>query len=414
MLRSPNYMQINRANPVRQNININNYNLRPRPHRIQENNLIQVPLIQLNINNNNRNNRMAESARAFPPKFSGSSTENGWFWLQKFEAYLEFNEIDDAHKIGQFILFIGNACENWYLTLPENRRDTYAHLRASFIQKYGNIASIADEEIFYNKKQQENESAEAYINYMLTLGNKMQLDQNIMLSTIKRGLLPELRAYVISHNVNNISDLIQRAQLGETIQQLNKNSRDAHVHFANPIVKTAKTDDLKEVILQSNNEIKDVVTNLTKEFVKMNMSATEMTQTHRARSQSPIAAYTPYAHQNTAYNDRQITNTYNQQPPYCNICLCYGHKTNNCRQNQQNSFTYRPNYQRSFYNNNYRPQFMAPRANNFNRPNYTYQPRLTNNQLFFNPNRSWYNRNMTNNGQQRPQQYALQYNQNLN
>ena len=70
-------MQINRANPVRQNININNYNLRPRPHRIQENNLVQVPLIQLNINNNNRNNRMAESARAFPPKFSGSSTENG-------------------------------------------------------------------------------------------------------------------------------------------------------------------------------------------------------------------------------------------------------------------------------------------------------------------------------------------------
>ena len=90
---------------------------------------------------------------------------------------------------------------------------------------------------------------------MLTLGNKMQLDQNIMLSTIKHGLLPELRAYVISHNVGNISDLIQRAQLGETIQQLNKNSRDALVHFANPIVKTAKTEDLKDIFLQSNNEI---------------------------------------------------------------------------------------------------------------------------------------------------------------
>ena len=55
-------MQVNRANLVRQNININNCNLRPQPHRTQQNNLIQEPPIQPNINNNNRNNRMAESA----------------------------------------------------------------------------------------------------------------------------------------------------------------------------------------------------------------------------------------------------------------------------------------------------------------------------------------------------------------
>ena len=39
---------------------------------------------------------MAESACAFLSKLNGSSTENSWFWLQKFD--LEFNEIDDALK----------------------------------------------------------------------------------------------------------------------------------------------------------------------------------------------------------------------------------------------------------------------------------------------------------------------------
>ena len=123
----------------------------------------------------------------------------------------------------------------------------------------------------------------------------------------------------------------------------------------------------------------------TNEFVKKNISTNDMSNAYRIHSQSPIASHSTNTNHSIACNKQQVTSNYNQQPSYCNKCLYYGHRPNNCRQNQQNIFTYKFNYKCRFYNYNYWPQFMTPCTfRNFtNRPAYAYHPWLANNARYF-------------------------------
>lgn len=67
----------------------------------------------------------------------------------------------------------------------------------------------------YRQHQLPSEPAQTYIDNMQTLGNKLQLNENIMVSTIKQGLLPAIRVHVLSHNVTDVTSLIQQATLAE-------------------------------------------------------------------------------------------------------------------------------------------------------------------------------------------------------
>jgi hypothetical protein len=170
-----------------------------------------------------------------PTKFEGHMNENAAWWLQKFEAFVANQAIQGDDRLRVFVLFISGPCENWYMLLPENQRDTYEHLRAAFLARYtGQFNNRAAEELFYSKFQLTNEPAQTYINNMLTLGNKLQLNENTMVSTIKRGLLPAIRVHVLSHNVADVTSLIQQATLAESYQHLTKSvntTSDASSHL---------------------------------------------------------------------------------------------------------------------------------------------------------------------------------------
>jgi hypothetical protein len=404
-------MHVNRANPI-------HYNLRRLPHRqVKENqaveNNINDNIIDDNIvDNNNDNianninpvdniivNNMAEAqTKIIPSKFTGSLKDNAAFWIQKFEAYCNNNDINDDHKISQFILLIADAAENWFIILPAAQKDTYPHLREAFLARYGQAANnIADEELFYTKMQRSGEAAAAYINDMLSVGNKLQLNNNVMLATIKRSLLPELRAYVMSHNVANLNDLLQRAQLGEMIQNITCPTPQSKVHFATPATSN-KNDDLQSELLQSNNELKSIVTSLTKEFAKLHISALEQQNTQtRARSPSPFRETYDRPMQNNEFQDQRFSRAYyspQNQQPYCSKCRCIGHQAHNCVLTQQN-FSYQQTYYRQaqpihFYNNN-RPRFNGNQRPNFQSPRQNFQQ--YNNQQRFGYNNGYAPRN---------------------
>jgi hypothetical protein len=218
-------MQIDWAMPIYRNLE---RNLRPLPYRVGDNNMA----------NNNANIDQAaiaaaaaavagalqpQPSRILPQKFSGVSTENATFWLQCFITYCDHNHVDGDARTGHFMLFLAGPAQNWYLTLPDAVKQNWAQLSAAFTNRFANVENnVAQEEIFYAKNQAPNEKAADFINDMMSLGNKLGLNVPTMLSTIKRNLLPELRAYVISHNVADLTQLLQRAELFEQIQSWTK------------------------------------------------------------------------------------------------------------------------------------------------------------------------------------------------
>ena len=101
--------------------------------------------------------------------------------------------IPEDQRVHEFRLLISDACENWFAMLPLNARDTYDRLRLSFEHEYCNPnANIAERELFYARRQQYGETAISYIECMIKLGNKLQIDANEIQRTARRGLLPDL------------------------------------------------------------------------------------------------------------------------------------------------------------------------------------------------------------------------------
>jgi hypothetical protein len=380
-------MQIDWARPIYRNLE---RNLRPLPHRVGE-----------NMANNNANIDQAaiaaaaaaavagaiqpQPSRVAPQKFLGTSIENAAFWLQCFNTYCGHNHIDGDNRTGHFILFLAGPAQNWYLTLPDAVKQNWAQLSAAFTNRFANIENnIAQEELFYAKTQAQNEKAADFINDMMSLGNKLGLNVPTMLSTIKRNLSPELRAYVLSHNVADLTQLLQRAELFEQIQSWTR-PQTKSVHF-DVAADTLTTDaGLTTKLLQSNNEIKAIMNSLTNEFAKIHISATQQSNANnqtRARSKSPV--------RDQQYSEEQYYNEPQQSPSFCNRCLCYGHITQQCRQQimfprQQyaQQLQYRQYMPLQFYNAN---RFPSYNNQQWRQNGYRFQKANFGNNARFRPN----------------------------
>ena len=256
---------------------------------------------------------------------------------------------DDRLRV--FVLFISGPCENWYMLLPGNQRDTYEHLRAAFLARYtGQLNNRAAEELFYSKFQLQNEPAQTYINSMLTLGNKLQLNENTMVSTIKRGLLPAIRMHVLSHNVADVTSLIQQATLAESYQHLlNPNITPVTTSLNLPPTTTTSVG-LNDVdkLKQDSAELKHMVGNLTQLFDKMNIS--------NINNSRP----TGYQ-QNFSRPPRHQFSNYQRPSLFCNFCRFTGHTYENCRRRQQARFVGQTNSQPRFSNSwGNRPRYNQP------------------------------------------------------
>jgi hypothetical protein len=453
-------MNIHNIGPIHQNLAPHGYNLRLRQqinrdnqpadnnrNVINENNIPNVDNVLADINNwffdnmaNNPNNANVNNANVnvnnnmdmfklgLLPKFNGNANENPLFWLQKFENFCGLQGInDDNRKIQLFSAYIAGPCENWFMLLPGNAKDTFAHLRQAFLDRFtGPLNTRADEEIFYTKFQLLNQPVNEYINDMITIGNKLQLDANIMLSTIKRGLLPHIRLHVMSHNADNINSLIQQATLAETFRNALYPSTvqsamiadgyhnlanqyagviQPKVHFELPNNNQNSDSEVIAKITKSNAEVKTAVDNLSRLFENMQINAAQANNSdskHRPRSPSPFRAKTDdlQTNRNNNNNNNNRSNmelTQFQRPiqpnfynaPFCNFCKSQGHTYSNCRLRLQirntspnqysQRFNFQPNRWRPQYGN--RPQ--APRSpypiNSMAQPDYSFwqeQPQL--------------------------------------
>ena len=130
------------------------------------------------------------------------------------------------------------------------------------------------------------------------------------------------------------------------------------------------------------------MSSLTNEFAKLHISATQQhidNQT-RARSKSPVPSHLT----SQQYTDEQYYSAPQQQePPFCNRCLCYGHVTQQCRQQamvpkqQYAQQQYRQYMPLQFHNTN---RFPSYNNQQWQQKGYRYQNANFGNNARFRPN----------------------------
>ena len=269
--------------------------------------------------------------------------------------------------------------------LPQHQKDTFAHLSQAFIREYANPdANIAEKEYFYNKKQHYVEPTLTYIESMVKLVNKLQLNADEILRTTRRGLLPDLYMYLLDKNIAIITEFKQKVQLREMMCGVNDQVSHNKVHFA------ASTPNNTDTLQASIDKLTNVVD-------KLHISVLSTTQLNTRTRPS-----FPFVYNNDAHHDSADAHI-NQQSvaqPYCSKCLCSGHLAYQCRVMQQSSIL--PVHCDQMYDqtsnrySNYTQSNQQPHQTSYYRPRY--------NEL--RPNGRFYNQN---NRYRRPQYESNNY-----
>ena len=305
-------MKIRRVQRIYFDFSGNNRNLRPLPHRINNN---QLPAnnnnnnnnISNNINNNNLNQQVniqmanADISRFAPSKFTGAPEENARLWLTKFETYANRMQFNYDAKLEIFILFLSGASESWFLYLADNNKDTWAHLSAAFLRRFweAGVNNVIYSDIFYTRTQKETEKVSDFIASMMSLGAKLYIPADQVTRTIARALLPPIRAHCLAHNVQDLDELTRQATLAE-------------IYLVTPIEKHAQFNDILTLSkryekIKTDQQIAELQ-DITSEFKNM---VTEMSRLHINSVERP-RSLTPNRSRSTV-NNMHIGNDRNWQ-----------------------------------------------------------------------------------------------------
>jgi len=79
---------------------------------------------------------MAEDRTLLPDRFSGAPKEKTAEFWRRLETYLEYKRSDNGDKLRLATAVLVLTARDWLQNLPEERKDTFAHLKAAFAEKF--------------------------------------------------------------------------------------------------------------------------------------------------------------------------------------------------------------------------------------------------------------------------------------
>ena len=210
-----------------------------------------------------------------PSAFRGTASEDANRWLKRFISYVEYCNMNEQRKVRMFRLLLEGAAEVWYASLPDDVQ------QESFNEKFINANNLN-----WVKEQR---------------CNQLQKGEAETRSIILRGLLPNIKAFVIGHQPETLDDLESKARLAESVEKLKP--REPQVDRINMLQENhlKRLEDLAKIIEQlqgtMNQQRRDMA------FVKSSLS--------RGRPNQGNPGGESFW-------------------PFCSRCKIYGHTIGNC------------------------------------------------------------------------------------
>ncbi len=152
-----------------------------------------------------------------PETFSGNTQENANEWINKFEDYCTIQKItDESEKTLIFAALLKSGAHCWYNNLSDTKKQTWAALKTSFKDSYGDSNKWICQYRIENRKLKQGETCDKYIEDMTNLSLLAGMKQDELSKCLIRGLPEDLKWNVIAFNPKTIEDTIERILLAES------------------------------------------------------------------------------------------------------------------------------------------------------------------------------------------------------
>ena len=255
-----------------------------------------------------------EVASLRPSPFRGMASEDADRWLKRFLSYAEYCNMDEEKKLRIFRLMVEGAAEVWFCGLADGIKQNWDLLQEAFNHKYidANNLTWLKEQCLLNRVQSPRESVEVYITDVRQKCSQLQKGEAETKTIILRGLLPEIKAFVIGQQPETLDDLEAKTRLAESIESMKPKSNIDRVNMLQETCDKNLGDlskslsALQEIVRQQSQDLQFVKNSIQNQGIR-----------RRSFSQQP----------NFGRSFR----------PFCQRCKRLGHQTDNCVRRPQAS-----------------------------------------------------------------------------
>ena len=161
---------------------------------------------------------MADASSFGPSVFTGSGFQDPLNWRSSLENYIEYKGIDDiSKKVALFKLRLADSARDWLTTLPADKKDTFAHLLAAFLDRFQprELEKYRFAKDLFNQKQLEGQSVDTFVTDLKKKAVLVGMDAKSQVWAALNGLLPPISAYVLEHSPESLDDVLRHARVAE-------------------------------------------------------------------------------------------------------------------------------------------------------------------------------------------------------
>ena len=119
--------------------------------------------------------KMAEERTLLSDPFVGTPKEDAAEFWRRLETYLEYKRSDEGDKLRLAMAMFVLTARDWLENLPQDRKDTYMHVKTAFAEKFIKPAILKWQSAndIFTKQQMPTETVDEYANRIRNLGKRI-------------------------------------------------------------------------------------------------------------------------------------------------------------------------------------------------------------------------------------------------
>jgi len=160
---------------------------------------------------------MAKDRTLLPEPFSGTPKEDATEFWRRLETYLEYKESDNCAKLRLATAMLVLTARDWLENLPEQSKDTFAHLKTAFAEKFIQPAILKWQSAndIFTKQQMHSETVDEYATRIKNLGKRVEFNDSTFMFALLNGLKPAIKGQVLAKNPQSFAEAVDGARLAE-------------------------------------------------------------------------------------------------------------------------------------------------------------------------------------------------------